>query len=268
MTIRSSLIITAAMLGFSSFSAYAEDFPRLDKAVPANGIITSKANQPAIDYDSDSCLPSAGISRDGDKNGGLSASGSITGGCRTSNFNMSSNTLHRYACTDSGGDEFCAHFFALYFEKDQATWFGGGHRHDWEYVALWTKNGDKTHASYSAHGDLYTEEVAGLDKTDNGRIKFVYHKDGVLTHAMRFASSGEVAENPYGDFFAPVVISWYELAGDSLANAEMRSLLNSYDYGSASIPLKDSKFLSNINEFLPSGYPTFTTADVEASQVD
>ena len=147
----------------------------------------------------------------------------------------------------------------------QATVFGGGHRHDWEHVAIWTKNDEKTHASFSAHGDLNTQEVSVLDKTANGRIKFVYHKDGVLTHAMRFATNGEVAENPYGDFFAPVVVSWYEVTGDGISNSEMRNLLNAYDYGSASIPLKDSKFLTNINESLPSGYPTFTDANIEAS---
>lgn len=263
-----SYVIPVVLAGITSFSSYAEDFSRLDKALPANGIINSKSVHPAFDYDTDGCLPSAGISRSGDKNGGLKASGSITGGCRSSNFNSSSNTLHRYACTDSGNDNYCVHFYALYFEKDQATWFGGGHRHDWEHVAIWTKNGETTHASYSAHGDLYTQEAAGLEKRDGTRIKFVYHKDGVLTHAMRFASNGEEAENPYGDFFAPVIISWYEVTGDGVANAEIRSLLNAYDYGSASIPLKDSKFLNNINENLPSGYPTFTNADIEASQAD
>jgi len=263
-----SFVLPLVMLSVISGQTYAEDFARLDKALPASGIIDSKSTHPAFDYDTDGCLPSAGISRNGDKNGGLSPSGSITGGCRTSNFNMSSNTLHRYACTDSGNDEFCVHFYALYFEKDQATWFGGGHRHDWEYVAIWTKNGETTHASYSAHGDLYTAEADGLEKRDGTRIKFVYHKDGVLTHAMRFASAGEVAENPYGDFFAPVIVSWYEVTGDGIANEEMRSLLNAYDYGSATIPLKDGKFLNNINENLPSGYPTFTIEDVEASQTN
>ena len=251
-----------------SVSSYAEDFDRLDKALPASGIIDYKINIPAIDYDTDGCLPSAGISRTGQQNGGLSASGSITGGCRSNNFNSTSNTLHRYACTFSDSDEYCVHFYALYFEKDQATVFGGGHRHDWEYVAIWSKNDETTHASYSAHGDLYTQEAAGLEKRDGTRIKFVYHKDGLLTHAMRFATSGEQAENPYGDFFAPVIISWYEVTGDGVSNSQMRSLLNSYDYGSATIPLKDSRFLTNINENLPSGYPTFTNADVEASQTN
>jgi hypothetical protein len=38
----------------------------------------------------------------------------------------------------------------------------------------------------------------------------------------------------------------------------MRSKLNSFDYGSATIPLKDSTFLDNLNTFKPAGYPTFT----------
>jgi hypothetical protein len=234
------------MVSTISVSSYAEDFTRLDKALPTSGIIDYKINIPAIDYDTDGCLPSAGISRTGQQNGGLSASGSITGGCRSSNFNSSSNTLHRYACTFSDSDEYCVHFYAF----------------------IWSKNDETTHASYSAHGDLYTKEAAGLEKKDGTRIKFVYHKDGLLTHAMRFATSGEQAENPYGDFFAPVIISWYEVTGDGVSNSQMRNLLNSYDYGSATIPLKDSRFLTNINQNLPSGYPTFTNADVLTSQTN
>lgn len=243
--------------------ARADDFPRLDEALPRTADIRS--THPVFDFDTDGCLPSAGIARDGRQNAGLKPTGSITGGCRASNFLDLSNTLHRHACLRSGVDTYCGHFYALYFLKDQATVFGGGHRHDWEHAAVWTKNGVVTHAGYSAHGKLYNVEAAQLP-LQYGHVKIVYHKDGVTTHALRMAKPGEVAENSYGQFVTPTIISWYEMRGDGLTNEQMRNKLNAYDYGSATIPLRDSNFLTNLNTFRPAGYPEFTAASLEAAK--
>ncbi|MDJ0765495.1 MAG: NPP1 family protein [Myxococcota bacterium] len=125
--------------------AQATDFPRLDQAIPGNDV--SKL-APVFDFDGDGCLPSAGISRGGEKNPGLKTSGDITGECRASRFLDTSNTLHRSSCTIKNGSRYCGHFYALYFEKDQTVLYGG-HRHDWEHAAIWTKNGVITHGSVS-----------------------------------------------------------------------------------------------------------------------
>jgi len=243
--------------------AHADDFARLDEALPAG--VNIAASYPVFDFDTDGCLPSAGISRTGVQNGGLSPTGSITGDCRSSTFLQTSNTLHRHACVTSGGSVYCGHFYALYFLKDQISALGGGHRHDWEYAAIWTRNGVVTHGSYSAHGALYSEAAANLP-TQNGHMKIVYHKDGALTHAMRFAESGETAENGYGTFVTPTIISWATMKGDSVTNAQLRADLNSFNYGSATIPMMDSNFLSNLNTYKPSSYPTFTSASFDAAQ--
>jgi hypothetical protein len=248
--------LAPAMLACSA-AASAHDYPRLDQALPSG--IDIGGIYPIFDYDGDGCL------RYGEQNGGLAASGGITSGCRRSDFLGYSNTLHRYACLSSGGVQYCGHFFSLYFLKDQATVLGGGHRHDWEYAAIWTQNGVVTHAGYSAHGDLYNKPVSQVAR-ENGHVKFVYHKDGVLTHALRFASSSEAAENPYGRFDAPTIVSWYTLRGATLDNASMRSRLNAFNYGSATIPLKDSHFLTNLNTYRPSGYPSFTAGSVDNSR--
>lgn len=254
-------ITTLAGLLFAN-AAFADDFYRLDEALP--GYVDIRANHPVFDFDGDGCLPSAGVSRVGQQNAGLNPSGSITGGCRASNFLNTSNTLHRHACVRSGSDVYCGHFYALYFLKDQVSVFGGGHRHDWEHAAIWTKNGVVTHGGYSAHGKLYNQDIATLDK-QNGHMKIVYHKDGVATHAMRFAKAGEVAENAYGQFVAPNLISWKALWGDGLSNAQVRAKLNAFDYGSATIPLKDSNFLGNLNTYKPSSYPAFTATSLDWS---
>ena len=254
--------ITAALGLALASSAMADDFYLLDQALPANVDIT--ANYPVFDFDTDGCLPSAGISRAGVQNGGLNPSGSITGGCRQTAFLDTSNTLHRHACVHSGSDVYCGHFYALYFLKDQTTALGGGHRNDWEYAAIWTKNGVVTHGGYSAHGKLYNAAIATLDQ-QAGHMKIVYNKDGLLTHCMRFAKSGEVAENGYGTFVTPAITSWKTMVGDGVTNAQLRADLDAYDYGSAIIPVRDDNFLSNLNTYKPSTYPTFATASFDAN---
>lgn len=256
-----SLVAAAAAL-LTAAAAHADDFPRLDPAWPAN--IDISAHHPVFDFDGDGCLPSAGISRSGAQNGGLAASGSITGGCRKNNFLDYANTLHRHACVRSGADVYCGHFYALYFLKDQATIFGGGHRHDWEHAAVWTINGQLAHAGYSAHGKLYNAAVGSLP-LQGAHVKIVYHKDGVTTHAMRFASSTEVAENGYGQFVAPAIVSWTTVRGDGLSNADMRARLNSYNFGSATIPMRDDNFLNNLNTYRPAGFPAFTATSIDAN---
>ncbi|WP_231098044.1 NPP1 family protein [Pseudoalteromonas luteoviolacea] len=257
------VIYGAAMLGCTAFSSlsHANDFVALKPALPPAYIINN--TEPVFDFDTDGCLPSAGISRTGQQNSGLKTSGPLGGHCRDSQFLSTSNTVHRHACKVTNDGQFCAHFYALYFKKDQVfPYLGGGHRHDWEYAAIWTIDGIVTHGSYSAHGDLYTKPANELP-FENGHLKIVYHKDGLLTHALRFAKQNEIAENDYGYFVTPPIISWYHMTGDGISNQILRDKLNTYDYGSATLPVKDSRFLININRFKPSIYPNFSVQDLE-----
>jgi hypothetical protein len=277
------LLSLSLFLGFAiNNTVQAADFPSLDKAVPGGG--NTEKYAPVFDFDGDGCLPSAGISRDGIRNPGLRTTGSITGQCRSPYFLATSNTLHRYACITSGGFDYCGHFYSLYFEKDQC--YGAqalpdpvcGHRHDWEYAAVWTINGVITHGGVSAHGDLESKPITQLAR-EGDHFKVVYHKDamGGGAHALRFADHNENAENPYGMFVTPVLISWYELAGDGPNNEQMRWNLNNFCYNCCSgwpddvcggtIPLKDTNdtFLNELNTYKPPGYPTFTQASIEAA---
>lgn len=246
-----------------SVQTFAEDFLALDEALPL--YVDAASIAPVFDFDGDGCLPAAGISRSGEQNGGLKPGGTLGGKCRDSRFLDTSNTLHRHACKQHNGDLYCGHFYSLYFEKDQViNYWGGGHRHDWEHAAVFTKNGEVTHGSYSAHGDTFTKAAADLPFEGN-HLKIVYHKDGVLTHAMRFAKLPvEVAENPYGSFVTPTIVSWQSVVGDNIDNAGLRLRLNQYNYGSASIPVKDSNFLSNLNEARPASYPQFVQSDIDS----
>ena len=258
--------IYGMLLGIATITAaQAADFLALDEAIPINSNAAKYA--PVFDFDGDGCLPSAGISRDGQMNAGLRTTGSITGDCRSPDFLETSNTLHRSACVTSWGSTYCGHFYSLYFEKDQAADGSsafGGHTHDWEHVAVWTTDDVITHVCASAHGDCVNWAVPhDLIHFEGDHVMIVYHKDGPTipgyTHCFRFANSDDVAtpENPYGSFVTPTLASWYDLTGDGISNMRMRIWLNSFDYGKASIPMKDSNFLGNLNNFKPSDYPAF-----------
>ncbi|WP_281628642.1 NPP1 family protein [Vibrio sp. St2] len=257
-------IITTVLLS-APISLNAAEFPRLDEALPS--LIDISAQVPVFDWDGDGCYPAAGVSRNGEMNPGLKPTGALNGSCRDAGFLDISNTLHRYACIQgSDGQEYCAQAYDTYYEKDQAIpGIGlGGHRHDWESVIIWTIDDAVAYGSVSCHGDLETKPREQLPM-EGEHLKVVYHKDGILTHCIRFAKDNEVAENHYGQFVTPPVTSWYELSGDNLSNEAMRNKLNSFDYGKASIKVKDSSFLTHINQWRPAGFPQFTQQSVEAS---
>lgn len=80
--------------------------------------------------------------------------------------------------------------------------------------------------------------------------KVVYHKDGWITHALRFAQGNERnAENPVDIWVMPPLASWFEMTGSGKSNANMRNYLNSYSYSPASFKVKDSKCQSEFKEF-------------------
>lgn len=258
----SSLLLVLALL--SPASVLADDFARLDAALPT--AIDAHSISPVFDFDTDGCLPSAGVSRTGQKNGGLKSTGSLGGSCRSSDFLNGSNTFHRYACLNAAGNTHCGHVYALYFEKDQLlAGIESGHRHDWEFAVNFTTNGTITHGSFSSHGDVVTTAVAGLP-FENGHLKIVYHKDGAGTHVFRFAMANEIAENAYGYWVTPEIVSWYHFTGDGISNLTLRNALNGFDYGGANMPVTDSHFLSNLNEAKPATYPEFTQDSIDSSQ--
>lgn len=249
------VLLMGAVLGCFLAASNANDFAKLDEALPTD--VDALSIAPVFDFDSDGCFSSSGISRAGQQNGGLQTAGSLGGGCRESNFLDLSNTMHRHKCIEQNGNTYCGHVYALYFEKDQvASFWGLGHRHDWEHVVVYTTNGVVTHGGVSCHGDVEQKSIDQLF-TENGHLKVVYHKDGATTHCVRFAKETEFAENPYQAFVTPTIASWFELTGDGLTNEDMRGRLSSFNYGSAIFPIKDSRFFGELNKARPELYPSF-----------
>ncbi|WP_415952853.1 NPP1 family protein [Streptomyces sp. KLOTTS4A1] len=242
---RTGLVTGAALTAVITFAGTALAAP--PPPLPRNADALDQTYQPAYDYDTDGCYPTAAIGPDGTVNGGLKPSGALNGQCRDASDLEQVNGYSRAKCNNG----WCVILYALYFEKDQALpGIGlGGHRHDWEHVAVWVKDGRAEYVSTSAHGqfDIHTREQIRWDGT---HPKIVYHKDGIGTHCFRPANGNdEPPENHYGTWQFPDLVGWNGYPPG------VREKLASYDFGSAHFGLKDSSFASHLAAALPPGVP-------------
>ncbi|MEU8775455.1 NPP1 family protein [Streptomyces sp. NPDC048606] len=201
--------------------------------------------QPAYDYDTDGCYPTPAIGVNGELNGGLKPTGALNGNCRDASDLDNTNGYSRAKCNNG----WCAVLYALYFEKDQAL-AGvslGGHRHDWEHVVVWTRNGTAEYVSTSAHGDFVVHARDRI-RWDGDHPKIVYHKDGIGTHCFRAANNNdEPPENHRRTWQFPTLVGW-----DGYP-ANLRDKLSTADFGSAHFGLRDDSFASHLTKAKPAG---------------
>ncbi|WP_435281277.1 NPP1 family protein [Streptomyces koelreuteriae] len=209
--------------------------------LPPNASTFQTKYKPFFDYDSDSCFPAAAIDNNGTLNGGLNNSGSITGGCRTNHLGKA-NTYAQSLCKNG----WCAYVYTLYFEKDQCdptSITDCGHRHDWESVVVFQKQGEERprFLSASRHGGYSTHPINEVPM-DGNNVKIVYHKDGASTHAFRFAQWGETAE-AWGDggWDKPGLLTLDNMRSD------LRTKLSNASWGNANFPLAGA-LVGNINK--------------------
>lgn len=250
------IILTSAAIGDSKVKAF-------DK-LPESASEEARKIAVAFDFDTDSCYPSPAVSSDGKMDGGLKATGDMTGECREKEQLDNSNTYYRKASIKKDEVEYSVHMYALYFKKDQwapVSPVGAGHRHDWEFALVWTKNGDLTHASCSGHGGVSTVEKAKLNFDDGKEktVKVVYHKDDVKTHCFRFADGSEKgdenAENDKKRWLTPTIVDWHTMKSDKISNDQLRKQFNEYKYGEANCSFNEANFLNEISKNPPPGYP-------------
>jgi len=241
----------------------ADEFPTWDAGITAYNEAQVRKFHPTFDFDSDGCYPGTPFHRYESlrQNPGLGATSSYYGGCRDAGWGNISNTIHRQLCQQgSDGLERCAHFYELYFEKDQAVHltFLGGHRHDVETVIVWTVKGNGqdyvSHVSTSAHGNFDTRAMNTLQQ-HNGHPLVVYHKDGVGTHAFRFANATDKAnvefQGNWGEFYAPNIISHYRAVAQWDSNEQIRHdrntqyrmALEQSNFGSASFKTRNDQLI-------------------------
>jgi hypothetical protein len=276
-------LLYSASLSLAVFcaSAFGDEFPRMDAAISRYNEQQIRNYHPVFDFDFDGCYPATPFNRNDNlsQNPGLDAGGrTIEGQCRDNGWIQFANTIHRQLCNErdeaQGRVRRCAHFYELYFEKDQAVhWsFLGGHRHDVETVIVWTGRIDywsggssefASHIAVSAHGRFTTRH---LTETIHhlGHAHVVYHKDGASTHAFRFANQSDRARveflGNWGEFYAPDIISHYR-AYQSWSddewdrywqNSQYRTRLQDSNFGSASFKSRnDGEILWQANNNVP-----------------
>ncbi|MEV6318335.1 NPP1 family protein [Streptomyces sp. NPDC051776] len=242
MALRALLGAVVLVFAFPS-SAFAAEPPQ---ALPSVWEFDEGQFQPATDSDGDGCYPTPAIGPDGRVAEGLNNSGALNGNCRDIWDLDSTNSYSRKKCNNG----WCAFMYAYYFEKDQvvAGLDAFGHRHDWEHILIWVKDGIPRYVSTSAHGGYSTHprsEVAW----EESHAKVVYHKDGGGTHAFRRAAFDETPENHYGKWQYPALVGWdYYPDG-------VRDILTQADFGEANFGLKDSAFSSELMKAKPGGIP-------------
>jgi hypothetical protein len=220
--------------------AHAAPPTALDAAAPEN----DRTYQPAFDYDGDGCYPTPAIGRDGTLAPGLKTSGALNGSCHDLSDLDNTNSYSRVKC-DNG---WCAYMYGLYFEKDQTLPGCCGHRHDWEHVVVWVRDGTAEYVAASEHGRYNVRSRSQLF-WDGTHAKIIYHKDGLSTHAFRFASGTEQPENHKGTWQFPPLVGWENYP------AGIRDRLVAHDFGSASFGLRDGSFNAELAKAKPAGIP-------------
>ncbi|EGY22057.1 hypothetical protein VD0002_g586 [Verticillium dahliae] len=212
---------------------------RRDLRQPLGGSAWSEQEKwcPALDYDTDSCYNTVAISPSGQLNAGQDENkpaGEILGWCRKEVHLQQTNIYVRSRCNNG----WCVHMYDYYFEAD----FGwGAHRHDWEHIAVWVQHGQLKFVSISQHGKWDIRILDGrtaAPRFEHGtHPKVVYHKDGALTHAFRWANDGdEPPENHWKSWRWGVgagLIEWERMPDN------LRKTLSAKNWGAAEMAVRD-----------------------------
>ena len=103
--------------------------------------------------------------------------------------------------------------------------------------------------------DRTSSIVVERSALNNPTVKIVYHKDGLSTHAFRFAKKDEMAENHLKRWITPTLVDWDTMRSDTITNQELRQKFNQFDWGSAICPFNDKNFEKEIAKNPPGGYP-------------
>lgn len=141
----------------------------------------------------------------------------------------------------------CAYLYDYYFEKDVAIKHVqdvGGHRHDWEHIAVFVHHGELRVVAASQHGDFETRSADDGVRMDGGtHPKMVYHKNGGVTHCFRFAhEDDENVENDSGGWYRGALVDY-----ETGFPGNTRDILMAHDFARAKIAINDKNFKANLD---------------------
>ncbi|KAE9974365.1 hypothetical protein EG327_008796 [Venturia inaequalis] len=198
----------------------------LAAAVPSGSVGTVYTTyQPYLKI-ANGCVPFPGVDASGNTNGGLAPSGSSNGGC-------SSSTGQIYVRGATSGSYYGL-MYSWYMPKDEPS-DGLGHRHEWEGVIIWLSSATSTTAANivavcpSAHG-AWDCTTTGFTLSGTGPL-IKYQSIWPVNHQM-FQTTTKGGKQP--------LVAW-----ESMSTA-VRSALESADFGSATVPFKESTFAENL----------------------
>ena len=178
------------------------------------------------------CQPFSAVDDAGNYNAGLKDAGSHNGGCSSS---PSAITYSRAKCVRRSGSNWCGYMYVYYMPKDNGVPVPSfGHRHDFEEIVVWVRDGNIIGASYSAHGDYIYDNNPYLS---NGRVNAQYEINGV-THSM-----GRISNNRRGRGTVYQNARWNNLT----SNAK-QALNDTSNFPTAVFAARNDNFSDKLNE--------------------
>ncbi|KAG5984787.1 hypothetical protein E4U54_006102 [Claviceps lovelessii] len=192
-----------------------------------------KRFQPYFNTEGKGCWPYPAVDSEGNWSGGLATSGGQGGDCTDSVGQV-------YVDFGYYNGHYCI-IYAYYAPKDQ-TFVGGGHRHEWESVALWFDSITSDEptlqgAAVSKHGGYEKTTNIGHLTFHNGHplAKYYVDFDFVGTHSMGWTSKvGGLQPAVYWDLLTDAA----------------RGALENTDWGHADFPL-GYDFQKNMEDSYP-----------------
>ncbi|KAI0180087.1 secreted protein [Hypoxylon sp. FL1284] len=233
------------------------------QALPEKATANDKKWQPAMDFDTDGCYNTPAIDADGNINPGLDHENTgLATDCHDPSDLSNNNVYSRARCNN----DWCAYMYDYYFEKDVALAdipLDPGHRNDWEHVVIFVQGDEAKVVAVSQHGDYQTKS-AGDVRWDGTHAKVVYNKDGIGTHDFRFANEDDDnIENDTGAWFYGALVSY-----NGFPSTDLRDKLFAYDFGSASIAIKDPSYQSELDKARDDLVPGFDSSVDDGSPGD
>ncbi|TLS25642.1 hypothetical protein PpBr36_07800 [Pyricularia pennisetigena] len=172
------------------------------------------------------CEPYTAVDANGNVSGGVKPGGRDRTNCGDPYRGQT------YARAGTVQGKFCI-MYSWYMPKDQPRSDTiGAHRHDWENVVVCTDAAMQTvtNGAASGHGKYKKTTSVPLDGTN---VKVEYFTNFPTNHELQFTDDTRGFTKP--------IMDW-----DAMPQA-MRDALNTADFGAASVPFKDSSFMSNLN---------------------
>ena len=174
------------------------------------------------------CQPYPAVDNNGNYSAGLKDAGSHNGGCTDSNRGQ----IYARSMCKSG---YCGYMYVFYMPKDNGVPIPStGHRHDFEEVVVWTRNGQIIGAAYSRHGDYSYDTNPHLV---NGRVNAAYRIDGV-THSM-----GKIRNRDRGRGKVWPVATW-----NRMTSKAKQALNDTSNFPTSVFPARNDNFRAKLNE--------------------